>query len=102
MDRIVVHVCGGILLHEKEWIWVSWTEVDEPEVCYTDWSQSEREKQILYIKAYICNLKKWYRWTYLQGQNWDGVIEIGLVDTAGEGEGGMNWQSSIDMYILHV
>ena len=58
MDRIVVHVCGGILLHEKEWIWVSWTEVDEPEVCYTDWSQSEREKQILYIKAYIWNLEK--------------------------------------------
>ena len=44
----------------------------------------------------------WYRWTYLQGQNWDGVIEIGLVDTAQEGEGGMNWQSSIDMYTLYV
>ena len=28
--------------------------------------------------------------------------EIGLVDTVGEGEGGMNSQSSIDLCVLHV
>ena len=36
---------NGILLsHRNEWIWVSWTEVDEPRACYTEWNKSEREK----------------------------------------------------------
>ena len=28
--------------------WVSSNEVDEPRACYTEWSKSEREKQLLY------------------------------------------------------
>ena len=31
-----------------------------PKVCHTQWSKSEREKQILFINAYIWNLEKWY------------------------------------------
>ena len=27
--------------------------VDEPKACYTEWSKSEKEKQILYINAYV-------------------------------------------------
>ena len=27
---------------------------------HTEWSKSERENQILYIKAYMWNLEKWY------------------------------------------
>ena len=34
--------------------------------------------------------KKWYRRTYLQGRNKDADVEIGLVDTEREEEGGMN------------
>ena len=53
-DEVMVHMYNGILLnHKKEWIWVSWTEVAEPRACYTEWSKSEREKQILYISTYI-------------------------------------------------
>ena len=37
--------------NEKEQIWVSCSEVDESIACYTEWSKSEREKQILYINA---------------------------------------------------
>ena len=37
--------------------------------------KSEREKQISYIDAYIQNLEKWYRSTYLQGRNRDADIE---------------------------
>ena len=33
-------------------------------------------------------------------QNWDADVDNGLVDTAGEGEGGTNWESSTDIYIL--
>ena len=37
---------------KRECIWVSSNEVDEPRACYTEWSKSEREKQILYINAW--------------------------------------------------
>ena len=34
------------------------SEVDGPRVCHTEWSKSEREKQIPYAITYIWNLKK--------------------------------------------
>ena len=49
------------------WIWVSSSEVDETRACHTEWSKSEKEKQIsLYIDGYLWSLEKWYRWIYLQ------------------------------------
>ena len=43
---------NGILLsHKKEHIWVSPNEMDQLGAYYTEWSKSEREKQILYINA---------------------------------------------------
>ena len=40
---------------------------------------------------------------YVQGRNKDADVENGLVNTVRVGEGGMNWESSIDIYILtHV
>ena len=62
MDKeIVVCIYSGILLnHKKEWIWFSSSEVDEPRACYSEWSKSEREKQISYINTYIWNLERWY------------------------------------------
>ena len=41
----------------KECIWVRPKQEDEPRACYTEWSKSEREKQIMYISAYIWNLQ---------------------------------------------
>ena len=46
------------------------------------------------------NLEKWYRWTYLQGRNRNADVEEGLVDTVGEGEGGMNWEIRVDINTL--
>ena len=43
---------------KKECMWVSWTEMNEPRACYTEWSKLEREKQIYYMNAYIWNLEK--------------------------------------------
>ena len=39
---------------KKERIWVSSNEVDEPRTNSIEWNKSEREKQILYINAYMC------------------------------------------------
>ena len=48
-------------------------------------STSERAKQMLYIDAYVWNLEKQYRWTYLQSRNRDIDIENKHMDTKGEG-----------------
>ena len=41
----MVDVYNGILVsHKEEQMWVSWTEVDKPTACYTEWSKPEREK----------------------------------------------------------
>ena len=52
------------------------------------------------------NLEKWYRWTGLQGRNWDTDVENKRMDTkggkpCGGGDGGvMNWAIEIDVYTL--
>ena len=49
----MVHVHNEVLLsHKKEPIWVSSDEVNEPRTYYTEWSGSERKRQI-YILMHI-------------------------------------------------
>ena len=44
-----VHIYNGILFsNKKKQIWVAYSEVDEPRASCTEWSKSEREKQITY------------------------------------------------------
>ena len=97
----MVHIYNRIAFnYKKEYIWVSSNEVDESRAYYTEWSKSEREKQISYINAYIWNLERWNWWTFLQGNKGDTDIKNNLVDTVGEEEGGTNGKSSIETYIL--
>ena len=51
MDKkAVVHIYNGVLLNrKKEHIWVHSNEVDEPGAYDTEWSESEKERQIPYI-----------------------------------------------------
>ena len=100
MDKSdVVHKYTAILLRlKKEQIWVSSNEVYKHRTYYTEWSKSEREKQIAYINAYIWNLEKGYWQTYLQRRNGNTDVEKWHVDTAGGGEGRMNWESITDRY----
>ena len=53
----------------KKWNNAICSNMDGPRDCHTEWSKSDREGQILYDIAYMWNLKKWYRWTYLQNRN---------------------------------
>ena len=48
---------GISLSYKEEHIWVSSNEVNEPRVDYTEWSKSERERQISFINTYIWNLE---------------------------------------------
>ena len=82
--EVVVHIYNGILLsHKKEWNWVIFRDVDGSRDCHTEWSKLERKKQISYINGYVWNLEKWYRWTSLQGRNWDTDVENKRIDTKG-------------------
>ena len=95
-----IYLYNGILFsYKKEQNWVSCSEMNGPRFCHTEWSKSERKKQIAYIDVYIWTLEKWYWWAYLQGRNRDADVENRLVDM-GEGEGEMNWESSIDICAL--
>ena len=103
----VVHIYNGILLSpKKEWNWLICWDVDGSRDCHTEWSKSEREKQISYINAYMWNLEKWYRWTGLEGRNCDTDVENKSMGTkggkrlGGGGGGVMNWAIGIDMYTL--
>ena len=100
----VVHIYNGILLsHKKEWNWVICRDMEGLRDCHTEWSKSEREKQISYINAYMWNLEKRYRWTYLQSRNRDTDVENKRMDTKErEGEwdelGDWDWHVYTAMY----
>ena len=55
----MAHIYNGILLScKKKQKLVICSDVDWPRDCHTEWSKSEREKQIPYANTYICNQKK--------------------------------------------
>ena len=90
---------------KKERNWVICRHVDGPRDCHTEWSTSEREKQISYINAYMWNLEKCYRWTSLQGRNRHRCRKQTYGHKKGKagmgGDGcGMNWEIGIDIYTL--
>ena len=64
------------------------SNMDGPRDYYTKWCKSERERQISYDITYVCNLKKWYKWIYLQIRNRPTDIENKLMITKGEREMG--------------
>ena len=107
MDKeVVVHIYNGILAIKRNEIESFCWDMDGSRDCHTEWSKSEREKQISYINACMWNLEKWYRSTGLQGRSWDTDVENKCMDTKGGkpwwgGDGGvLNWAIGIDMYTL--
>ena len=88
----VAHTYNGILLsHKKEWSNVICSNMDGPRDYHTKSSKPDRERQVSYDIAYIWNMKKRYKWTYLQNRNRLTDIENKLTVTKGErGGGGIN------------
>ena len=54
----VVYIYNGILAIEKEWNNAICSNMDGPRDCHTEWSKSDRERQISYDITYMWNLKK--------------------------------------------
>ena len=74
------------LSYKKEWNNAICSNMDRPRDYHTKWSKSDRGRQISYDITYTWNLKKWYKWTYLQNRLTD--IENKIMVTKGERWGG--------------
>ena len=61
--------------------------MDGPRDYHIKSSKSDREGQALYDATYMWNLKKWYRWTYLQ--NRDRLIDVESKAVVASGGGGV-------------
>ena len=50
----MLHLHNGISLsHKKEWNWVICWDMYGPKDFHTEWSKSQREKQISFSNAYV-------------------------------------------------
>ena len=82
----MVHICNGIVLsHKKNEIMLfaaTWMDY------HTKWRRSDKEIQISYDITFMRNLKKWYKWTYLQNTNRLTDIENKLMVIKGDSGGG--------------
>ena len=55
------------LATKNKWNNAIHSNMNGPRNDHTKWSKSDRGRQISYdIYTYMWNLKKWYKWTYLQ------------------------------------
>ena len=86
----MVSIDNGILLsHKKEWNNAIYSNIDGLRDYHTKWSKSDKDKY--HDITYMWNLKKWYKWTYLQTRNRCTDIENKFMVTKGErGWGGIN------------
>ena len=102
MDKkAVVHIHNGVLLsRKKEFIWISSDEMDETGADHTEWSKPERKTPIQYTNTYIWNLGRWQWRPCMQDRKKDTDVYFGLLDSEGEGEGGMIWENGIETCIL--
>ena len=102
MDKkAMVHIHNGILLsYLKKCIWIISNEVVETGAYHTEWSKSERKTPIQYINAYIWNLERWQQWPCMWDSKRDTDVKNRLLDSVGEGEGGMIWENNIETCIL--
>ena len=70
---------------------------DEP-AAFTEWSKKEKDQYC--ILTHIWNLERQYRQSYMQGSKGDTDVKNRLLDSVGEGEGGMIWENSLETCIL--
>ena len=64
----MVHKYNEILLsHRKEWDNAICSNMDGPWDGHTEWSKTDKDKYHMILL--IWNLKRWYKWTYLQNRN---------------------------------
>ena len=61
--------------------------MDRSRDCHTEWSKSDRERQLSYDIACMWNLKTLYKWIYLQNRNRVTDVENKLMVAKGDRRG---------------
>ena len=62
IKKIYIYTYNAILLnHKEEQNWIICRDMDRPRACHKEGSMPERQKQILYMNAYMWNLEKLHR-----------------------------------------
>ena len=74
--------------------------MDESGAYYTDGSKSERKTSIQYTNAYIWNLERQSQRPYIRDSKRHIDVKNSLLDSVGNGKGGMIWENGIETYIL--
>ena len=90
IKKIGTYIQWNITQPLKKWNNAICSDMDGPGDYHTKWSRSYRERQISYDIAYMQNLKKWYKWIYLQNRNRLTDIENKLMVTKKERGGERN------------
>ena len=91
----MVYIHNGILLsHKKEWNNAICSNIDGTRDSHTEWSKSEREKQILYDIAYICNLIYDTNEPFHRKNHGFGEQTCGF--QGGGGVSGVDWESGLN------
>ena len=85
-----------LALKKKEW-----NNLQQDVWIYRDYHIQliKTEKDKYHDIAYMWNLKKWYKWTYLKNRNRVRDVDNKLGVTGGE-RGSINWETEIDVYKL--
>ena len=66
----VIHIYNRVSFsHLKEWNNIICSNMNGPGDNHTKWSKSDRERHLLHDISYMQDLKKWYKWSYLQERN---------------------------------
>ena len=81
-----------LISFRMDWFDLLAIQGDELRACYTEWSKSETERQISYIKVYTWSLERRYWWNYLQSSSGDTDVERRHVDTERRRRGWGEWR----------
>ena len=77
-------IYNEILLSHKEVNNGICSNMDRPRDCHTEWNKSDTERQISYDIAYMWNLRRMCKLTYLQNRSRVTVVENKLMVITGQ------------------
>ena len=83
---------------KKEWNNAISSNTKGPRDYHTKWSKSDRERQTSCDSTYMCNVLKWYKWTYLQKRTDSQTSKNKLGHKGERRRGGINWEFGIHIY----
>ena len=76
--------------------------MDETGAHCIEWSKSERKTPIQHTNTYIWNLERRQQWPCMWDSKRDTDVKNRLLDSVGEGKGGMIWEIALKHVYYHM